>query len=112
MKTLEQLFAEVLDSEELKNAFAEAAKDGKVVEFAAAHGVQATEEEIAAFLKARQQKTGELSEDELDNVSGGCNKDEILLSVGSFGVGCAVQATVSALAGDMKGNQGQILCDR
>lgn len=75
-----------------------------------AHGVKATDEEIAAFLKKQQQKTGELSDDELDNVAGGCNSWEAALSVVSVGVGCAVTAFFSAEKGSMKGDDGQMLC--
>ena len=110
MKTLDQLFAEVLGNDELKKEFATAAKDGKVVEFAAAHDVQTTQEEIKAFLQEQQKKMGELSDEELDNVAGGCNGFEGVLSVMSVGVYCALSAIDSAMRHDV-GGHGQLLCN-
>lgn len=68
MKTLQELYNEIIGSEDLKAAFTEAAKSGKVTEFLKAHGVDATAEEVAAFLKGQ---TGEVSDEELDNIAGG-----------------------------------------
>ena len=100
MKTLQELYKEITASEELKAAFTEAAKGGKVTEFLKTQGVEATVEEVTAFLKSQ---TGELSDEELDNASGGgCNEntsDEAGISLASFGFGCAIYAAVSAAAG-------------
>ena len=74
MKTLQELYDEVMASDELKAAFAEAAKGGKAEEFLKARGCEATAEELTAFLKG--QSTKELSDEELDNVAGGgCMED-------------------------------------
>ena len=51
MKTLQELYNEIIASDELKTAFAEAAKGGKTMEFLKAQGCEATVEELAAFLK-------------------------------------------------------------
>ena len=97
MKTLQELYKEIIASEELKAAFTEAAKGGKVTEFLKAQGVDATAEEVTAFLKSQ---TGELSDEELDNAAGGgCNAAtgcEAALSVLTVGVGCAFGAIYSA----------------
>ena len=97
MKTLQELYNEIIGSEELKAAFAEAAKGGKVAEFLKAHGCEATTEELTAFLKSQ---TGELSDEELDNAAGGgCNAAtgcETALSVMTAGIGCAFGAIYSA----------------
>ena len=74
MKTLQELYKEITSGDELKKAFLEAAKNGKAVEFLRTHGCEATEEEIAAFLKTRA--SGELSDEELDGVAGGCVQTE------------------------------------
>lgn len=99
MKTLQELYKEITTNEELKIAFLEAAKAGKVAGFLKEHGVEATEEEIKAFLK--EQKKGELSDEELDNVAGGtCNGEtcvEVFGSIATAGIGCAAVAAMSAL---------------
>jgi len=97
MKTLQELYNEIIASDELKTAFAEAAKGGKTMEFLKAQGCEATVEELAAFLK--DQTTGEISDEELDNVGGGCNDatgKESAISVASGGIGCAILAGISA----------------
>ncbi len=97
MKTLQELYKEIIASEELKAAFTEAAKGGKVTEFLKAQGVEATAEEVTAFLKSQ---TGELSDEELDNAAGGgCNTAtgcETAMSVITAGIGCALGAIYSA----------------
>ena len=100
MKTLQELYNEIIASEELKAAFAEAAKNGKAMDFLKAQGCEVTAEELAAFLKS---KTGELSDEELDNVAGGkCSKRsvDVLVSIRGWGVACAIIATVSAIMGE------------
>ncbi|MBQ7656869.1 MAG: hypothetical protein IJS41_10235 [Clostridia bacterium] len=100
MKTLQELYKEIIASEELKTAFVEAAKAGKTVEFLKAQGCEATTEELAVFLKSQ---TGKLSDEELDNVAGGkCSGQsvDILVSIRGWGVACAIVATVSAIAGE------------
>ena len=70
MKTVDELYYEVVANEELKAAFAAAAKENKLAEFLKAQGCDATAEEAAEFLEARQSAEGELSDDELDAVCG------------------------------------------
>ena len=105
MKTLQELYNEVIGSEELKKEFAEAAKDGKALDFIKTHGVDASADEIKAFFDGLVKKDKELSADELENAAGGtCNSatcNETLLSVFSVGIGCAVIAGISyANSGD------------
>ena len=71
MKTVDELYYEVVANEELKAAFAAAAKENKLAEFLKAQGCDATAEEAEEFLEARQSAEGELSDDELDAVAGG-----------------------------------------
>ena len=99
MKAMQELYDEIMGSDEKKRAFLEAAKDGKVKELLKAWGAEATEEQIKAFLQERSSQP--LSDAELDGVAGGeCNKatkGETALSIFTIGVGCAVSASVSYL---------------
>ncbi len=65
--TIEELYKKVIADEELRKACAAAAKDGKVAEFLSENGCTSTKEEIKAFFESKK----ELSDDELDAVSGG-----------------------------------------
>ena len=101
MKTLQQLYTEILRSDEMKKSFAGAAREGKTAEFLKTQGCEATVEEVQAFLR---EKSGEpLSDEELDNAAGGgCNgriKAEWVLSVNSLGTVCAWLAIQSATEG-------------
>ena len=109
MKTLQEIYSEVLKSEELKKAFSEAVQSKTVEDFLKSHGCEASMEDVAAFLKEQQAKSGEVADNELDNVVGGCNRDEAGFSICTFGIGCAVAAVDSAKR-EMKGPNGQILC--
>ena len=71
MKTLQDLYTEVMASDELKAAFAQAAKDNKVADFLKAQGCDATEEEVNTFLAEKTSDDKILSKDELDIVAGG-----------------------------------------
>ena len=111
MKTLETLYAEILGDETKKAAFVKAAKENNLEAFLKEEGCQATPDDIKAFLKEKQSQKGELSDAELDSVAGGCNMGEAVLSVTTLGMYCAGMALTSAVAGDMKGDDGEILCD-
>ena len=98
MKTLQELYSEIIASDELKAAFAEAAKSGKALDFLKDHGCEATEEELKAFLSAKN--SGEISDEELDNVAGGCDEDPgpaIALSIVSVGIVCVKIAIDTAM---------------
>ncbi len=112
MKTIKELYEEVIGSEELKQKFAEAARENHVEDFLKEQGCDATLAEVEAFLKEIQEKEGELSDAELDAVSGGCNQIEALCSALSFGIVCAAMATGSAMAGNMTGDKGEMLCNQ
>ena len=70
MKTLEELYSEVMASDELKAQFTQLADGEGLAAFAAAHGVEATAEECLAFV-AGKSRGRELSADDLDAASGG-----------------------------------------
>ncbi len=109
MKTLQELYNEVIQSDELKKEFLEAGKNGKAEEFIKAHGCDATLDEIKAFLENLTKSDKELSADELENVAGGaCNGNtgaEITYSIFSAGIFCAIDVLISA--GDSDGHVGQ-----
>ena len=73
MKTMQELYGEITASDELKEAFAEAMKAGKLEDFLKEHGCEATEEEIREFIetKAAANAPIELSDDELRHVATG-----------------------------------------
>ena len=103
MKTLQELYNEVIASEELKKEFLEAGKNGKAEEFIKAHGCDATLDEIKAFLENLTKANEELSVEELENVAGGtCNNNttiETVFSIATAGIFCAACAALSATAG-------------
>ena len=115
MKTLETLYQEVLASDELKKGLAEAAKTPEGLKaWICAQGCEATLEQVQAFLKEKQEKTGELTDDELESAAGGCNAEEGIVSVFMIGLGCAIMAAVSAQDAEdgnwVKGEDGRLLC--
>ncbi len=96
MKTIQELYNEVMENQELKAQFIEAANAGKTDAFLKEHGCDATLEEVAAFLKEKSEEDLPLSLDELENSAGGeCNSEtqkDIGYSIGLLGVGCALMA--------------------
>ena len=71
MKTIQELYNEVMANEELKEQFIEAAKAGRQEEFLKEHGCDATAAEVSAFLDAKANEDAQLSFDELENAAGG-----------------------------------------
>ena len=101
MKTIQELYSEIMASKELKEQFIEAAKAGKQEEFLKAHGCEATMEEVQAFLEAKQNEDAPLSVDELENAAGGCSPAaEGIASMVSAGLACAAWAIASAAMKD------------
>ena len=101
MKTIEELYQEVLSSEALKKEFL-ALKPEDVEGFAASHGCEATLDDIKAFFEARQ-KSGTLSDEELSQVAGGkgFSAVEFTFSVLTAGTVCALAAIGSAIYGNV-----------
>ena len=103
MKTIQELYNEVMSSQELKAQFIEAANAGKPEEFLKANGCEATLQEVQAFLEAKAKEDAPLSFDEMENAAGGnCNsrvEQETKLSVFTLGLGCAAKAISSAIYG-------------
>ena len=117
MKTIQEMYSEIMASKELKEQFIEAANAGKQEEFLKAHGCEATLEDVKAFLEAKQQEDAPLSFDELENAAGGCSENtEIGLSIGTLGLACVGMALQSAVAntrhvGMREGDEGR-LCNK
>ena len=92
MKTIQELYSEIMASQELKAQLIEAAKAGKQEEFLKAHGCEANPQEIAAFLF-----------DELENAAGGAcmtpHEKQITISACTLGLGCGAVA-IASLVGD------------
>ena len=113
MATLEEIYQQVTASDDEKAALAEAAKTPEGLQaFLSERGCDATPEEVAEFLKAQAAggAEGELADEELDAVAGGCNLEEAQLSTYTFGIGCIATAIASAAGGGNKGDDGKILC--
>lgn len=79
MKTMRELYDEVIASDELKKAFAQAMKANKLENFLKAHGCEATVEEVQEFVetKAAGDAPIELSDEELKYVAGGTFVDSV-----------------------------------
>lgn len=92
--TIEALYKEILASDELKSAFVEAVKAQKLGDFLKAQGCEATEAEVVDFLKSLRKGEGELADDELSAVAGGCNSTEAIYSMTV--VICIAFAAISA----------------
>jgi hypothetical protein len=69
MKTFDELYNEILKNDALKKQYAEAAKSNTLTDFTKANGVDASLDDIKAFLTEKNGKP--ISIDELENVSGG-----------------------------------------
>ena len=104
MKTLQELYNEIMANDELKKGFAAAAQSkDTLVAFAKEHGVETTMDEITVFLEASKAQEEELAPEEMENAAGGACSDktliETLTSTISFGVACVVEVCVSAAGG-------------
>ena len=93
MKTVQELYKEIMSDKELKARAVEAAKAGKLEAFLKDHGCEATMEEIAVFLTEKAKADAPLSSNELENAAGGeCNTQtglEVGMSFVILGLGCA-----------------------
>ena len=69
MKSLEELYKEVQENEELKKEFVTAFKEGRTDEFLKTHDCDATASDVMAFLSSIKEDAA--SEDDLAKVAGG-----------------------------------------
>lgn len=97
--TIEALYKKIIASDELKAAFAEAVKAQKLDEFLKSQGCEATGAEIMDFLKSLRKGEGELADDELSAVAGGCNSTEAIYSMTvAFCIGFAIMSAVDPVS--------------
>ena len=109
MKSLQELYDEILASDELKQEFAEAAKSEETTAtFLKSHDCDASVSDLAAFLKEQLTEKKELGEQEVEQVAGGGAGTGIavftsaLIAIICAG-GAAIIATISAVHPDAKG---------
>lgn len=86
--TIEELYGKVLADDALKAELAEAAANHTLGAWAAAQGVDATEEDLLAYAQAAMQEQ-ELTDDQLDQVAGG-GYGSTTLSILTILIGCHV----------------------
>lgn len=97
--TIEALYKRIIASDELKSAFIEAVKAQKLDEFLKSQGCDAAGAEIMDFLKSLQKAEGELADDELNSVAGGCNSTEAIYSMTvAFCIGFAIMSAVDPVS--------------
>ena len=79
MKTVQELYGEIIASDKLKKAVVKAMKANKLEDFLRAHDCEATEEEIKEFLetKASEDTPIELSDEQLKDIAGGTFVDSV-----------------------------------
>ncbi len=110
--TIEALYKKIIASDELKSAFAEAVKAQKLDEFLKSQGCEATGAEIMDFLKSLQKAEGELADDELSAVAGGCNSTEAIYSMTvAFCIGFAIMSAVDPVSENKDDWGDRLLCD-
>ena len=71
MKTLQELYTEVMDSDALKTEFLALTAPEEIVAFAEKNGCPATLEEIKSFFEEQSAAAGELSDEKMAMVAGG-----------------------------------------
>ena len=110
--TIEALYKRIIASDELKSAFAEAVKAQKLDEFLTSQGCDAAGAEIMDFLKSLQKAEGELADDELNSVAGGCNSTEAIYSMTvAFCIGFAIMSAVDPVSENKDDWGDKLLCD-
>lgn len=110
--TIEALYKKIIASDELKAAFAEAVKAQKLDEFLKSQGCDAAGAEIMDFLKSLQKGEGELADDELNSVAGGCNSTEAIYSLTvAFCIGFAIMSAVDPVSENKDDWGDKLLCD-
>ena len=109
---LEELYSKVTDSEELKAEFVAAVKENRLGEFLKEQGCETAEAEVAEFLKSKWSAEGEMADEELDAVAGGCNGEEPTPSSISYGLLCVADMVKSIMEGrsESEFGSGELLC--
>ena len=101
MKTLQELYTEVMASDEMKKEFIEAFQTKEATESALKkYGCEASFEEFQAFMKEKQENDELVSEEDVKAIAGGGSKlknalFDTGLSLTTYGMGCLVKVAVS-----------------
>ena len=110
--TIEALYKRIIASDELKSAFIEAVKAQKLDEFLKSQGCEATGAEVVDFIKSLRKGEGELADDELSAVAGGCNSTEAIYSMTvAFCIGFAIMSAVDPVSENKDDWGDKLLCD-
>ena len=101
MKTLQELYSEVMASDEMKKEFIEAFKAKEATEAVLKkYGCEASFEELQAFLKEKQEDDEVVSEEDVKAIAGGRSKLASAMANTGLSViapiGCAIKAGISA----------------
>lgn len=93
MKSLQELYDEVIASEEMKTEFLECGKTEEgTAEFLKKYDCSASVDELKAFLNEKMTaETKELSEEELKQIAGGAKAVDALITVLAF-AGCVTKS--------------------
>jgi len=99
MKTLNELYTEVISSDALKAEFLTLKTPEEIVAFAKKYGCDVTLEDIKAFFEEKQNTSGELSEEDLEQVAGG--KSEAAETAGTVAglIGGSAASLLTAVIG-------------
>ena len=102
MKTLQELYSEVMASDEMKKEFIEAFKAKEATEAVLKkYGCEASFEEFQAFLKEKQENNELISEEEVKAIAGGDKLTDALIQTGMSVVltvaGCLGKALFSEI---------------
>lgn len=108
MKTIAELYQEIVNNEELKQKFA-AMDINSLVEWVKAQGVDASLEELQSFIQSQTTGRNELNDNELDQVAGGKGLGQIL---GLSGRGNAIACNVARMASNASDSMKDAVCDR
>ncbi len=84
MKTLNELYNEVITSEELMKELESLNSKEEIAAFVKKHGCDATLDEIEAFWAEKVNSFGELSEEDLEQVAGGAYGEKFVTVVGKL----------------------------
>ena len=92
---LDEAYKKIITSKELQMKFMEAAKENKLEAFLKEQNIDATLDEVKAYLTKKFKNTdGELSKEELDMAAGGLDNKEIGFSILTLGIGCIVSGLI------------------
>ncbi len=71
MKTMEQFYDEIIESEELSDKLASASDEQKLEEFLKENEVDCTTRQFNGFFLAKAKESGELTDEDIEQVAGG-----------------------------------------